>query len=215
VTDIEVDTLAEDLYEYGQLKQLLQKADAIVALGNMDLRLATKAAELYHDGLASTVVTSGGIGRLTPKEWTKLEAVIFAEELYRCGVPSDRVIIEEKSTNLPGNIRLSLELLSNAGIRPQHLILVSLPFAERRIMRLCQKQFSGITIQITSPDIAYQQYINEAISREELVNLIVGEIDRLDKFPSKGFSIPEQMPEAVLDAMNKLMNAGFDKYRIV
>lgn len=215
MTDIEVDVLAEELYKYGQMKQLLKKADAIVALGNMDLRLATRAAELYHEGLASTVVASGGIGRLTPKEWTNPEAVIFAEELYRCGMPGDNVIVEVKSTNLPENIRLSLESLNHAGLKSEHLILVSLPFAERRIMRLCQKQFPHVVIQITSPNISYQEYANDAISREELINLIVGEIDRLDKFPSKGFSMPEQIPEVVLGAMNKLMNVGFDKYKVV
>jgi uncharacterized SAM-binding protein YcdF (DUF218 family) len=214
MTDIEADMLAEELYEYGQLKQVLQKADAIVALGNMDLRLATRAAELYRDGLASTVVASGGVGRLTPKEWTKPEAVFFAEELYRCGVPNDKVIIEEKSTNLPENIRLSLESLNKAKLKSEHLILVALPFAERRIMRLCQKQFPGVITQIASPNISYQAYANEAISREELIALIIGEIDRLDKFPSKGFSVPEHIPGTVLEAMNKLMNAGFDKYRV-
>jgi uncharacterized SAM-binding protein YcdF (DUF218 family) len=130
-------------------------------------------------------------------------------------VPNDKVIVEESSTNLPENIRLSLESLNKAKLESKHLILVALPFAERRIMRLCQKQFSDVNIQIASPSISYQAYANETINREELIALIVGEIDRLDKFPSKGFSVPEQIPETVLEAMNKLMNAGFDKYRVV
>lgn len=211
----EADTLAEKLYEYGRLNQALQKADAIVALGNMDLRLATKAANLFHNDLADIVVASGGVGRLTPKDWTKPEAVLFAEELYRCEVPSNKVLIEQNSTNLPENIRLSVDLLNKADLGSTRLILVALPFAERRIMRLCQKQFPDVSIQITSPDIAYREYTNEAISRRELINLIVGEIDRLDKFPSKGFSLPEQIPKPMLEAKSMLINAGFTKYEVV
>jgi hypothetical protein len=95
------------------------------------------------------------------------------------------------------------------------MILVTLSFAERRIVALCQKQFPDIDIQITSPSIGYEDYANDIISREELIQLIVGELDRLDKFPAKGFSTYQRIPQEILDATSTLQKNGFDKYKVV
>jgi uncharacterized SAM-binding protein YcdF (DUF218 family) len=209
-----IDELAERLYDYGKLRQVLQPVDAIVALGNMDIRIAEKAAELWHKGLAPMVVASGGVGRLTPQTWNSSEAATFAEVMYGAGVPHEVVVIEDKSTNLPENIRFSVNALKT-GSKPAHrLILVTLPFAERRILALCKKQFSDIEVSMASPDVSYVEFPNEFISKEDTLNLIAGELDRLDKFPAKGFSVPEEVPQAVLDATVSLMEEGFDKYRV-
>ena len=215
MTDLEIDKCAEKLYIYGKLKQTLHTADAIIALGNMDVRIAEKAAQLWHEGNAPIVVASGGVGRLTPKTWAKSEAAIFADVLNKAGIPHEDVIVEDKSTNLPENIRYSVEALKSKNIPFHHLILVALPFAERRVLALCKKQFHDMEIQMTSPDVTYPNFINEVISREEALNLIVGEIDRLDKFPSKGFSAGEDIPKGILEAVALLIKEGFNKYQVM
>lgn len=215
MTDPEIDALAKELYEYARLHQNLLPADAIIALGNMDVRTAKRAAELYLEALAPVVVASGGAGRLTPTHWSKPEAVVFSEELYRNDVPASKVIVEDNSTNLPENIRLSVELLQKAGAGSERLILVTLPFAERRLGALCQKQFPDLDLQITSPNIPYEEYANDTIDREELINLIVGEVDRLDKYPARGFTVSQKTPKEVHDAVNYLIDAGFSKYKVV
>lgn len=214
MTDPEVDRLAEDLYEYGKLHQHLVSSDAIVALGNMDLRIPRRAAELWHEDIAPVVVATGGIGRLTPKSWAKPEAVMFAEELLRANVPPSDVLIEDKSTNVPENISLAAKSLRGRKENSRRLVLVALPFAERRILALCHKQFSDIDVQVTSPDISYSQFANEVIDREETINLIVGEMERLEKFPAKGFSVAEAIPKKILIAAGKLIDAGYDKYQV-
>jgi uncharacterized SAM-binding protein YcdF (DUF218 family) len=133
MTDKEIDNLARKLYNYGTLHQPLGGVDAIIALGNMDIRIAQKAAGLWHEGLAPVIVTSGGTGRLTPKEWDKPEAVMFADEIRRQGVPDNKVLVEPNSTNLPENVRFSLDVLRSIGVQPRSVILVALPFAERRM----------------------------------------------------------------------------------
>lgn len=209
------DDLAEKLYDYGKLGQALQPVDAIVALGNMDIRIAEKAAELWRKGLAPIVVASGGVGRLTPKNWKGSEAAKFAEVMYGAGVPHEAVIVEDQATNLPENIQLSLKALKADGKEARRLILVALPFAERRILGICKKQFSDVEVLMSSPDTAYAEFPNEAISKEEALNLIAGELDRLHKFPAKGFSVPEEVPQDILEATASLIEKGFDKYRVV
>lgn len=211
----EVDRLASEIYEYGKLRQHLVPADAIVALCNMDLRIAKRAAELWHQKLAPVVVASGGVGRLTPETWSKSEAATFANELYSLGVPKESIFIEEGSTNIPENIKFALEALRRAGLKTHRLILATLPFAERRIAALCKKQFPDIEIQMTSPDILYANYANETIDRTETVNLIVGELERLYKYPAKGFIVTQVIPQDILAANERLINAGFKKYEMV
>lgn len=209
------DDLAQKMYDYGKLGQTLQPVDAIIALGNMDIRIAEKAAELWHQGLAPIVVASGGVGRLTPKDWKGSEAAKFAEVMYSAGVPHEAVIVEDQSTNLPENIQLSLNALKATGKVARCLILVTLPFAERRILGLCKKQFSDVEVLMSSPDITYTEFPNEVISKEEALNLIAGELDRLHKFPAKGFSVPEEVPNDILEATASLMEEGFNKYQVV
>ncbi len=54
------------------------KSDVILALGSHDLRVATRAAQLYLDGWAPLLVCSGGLGNLTSGIWTESEADKFA-----------------------------------------------------------------------------------------------------------------------------------------
>ena len=211
----EVSILAAKLYDYGKLNQQLKPVDAIIALGNMDIRIAQKAAELWHTGLAPITVVSGGVGRLTPKDWVEPEAIMFAKELRRLGVPDDKVLIEPKSTSLPENVSFSLGALKNFGSKANSVILVALPFAERRILALCKKQFPDTKVSMSSPEIPYEEFPNQMIDAQEAINLIVGELDRLDKFPGKGFSVPEIIPQDVLNARTALIQAGFNKYQVV
>lgn len=215
MTESGIDSLAELLYGYGKLNQELRTADAIVALGNMDVRIAGRAAELWHDNLAPVVVTAGGVGRLTPVSWAKPEAVMFAEVAQAAGVPSDKILIEDKSTNIPENIRLAVQLLTENGYAARRLILVALPFAERRILALCKKQFPDIAITMASSGTPYSEFVNDDIDRQESLNLIVGEIDRLRKFPAKGFSVEVDIPQQITDAVDVLIAEGYSKYQVV
>jgi hypothetical protein len=56
----EVDNLAKIIWDYMVLNQKLEKADAILALGSFDLRVADKSAELYKENYAPYIICSGG-----------------------------------------------------------------------------------------------------------------------------------------------------------
>lgn len=212
MTTSEINIAAETLYEYGQLHQVLKQADAIVALGNKDLRIASRAAEIWHNRLAPVVVASGGVGRLTPPEWEKSEAAMFAQMLYDADVPRANVLVEDQSTNLPQNIAFSIDILKKNNFSTNRLILTCLPFAQRRVLALCRKQFPENKFQVTSQTTPYSRYPNSAINRTETISLIVGELDRLIKFPAAGFSVAEPVPQNIKDSVGQLLRAGYDKY---
>ena len=96
----------EILWEYHHVKQELRPADLIFILGSNDVRVAEYAAELYARKLAPLLLFSGGMGRFTG-EWAVPEAELFAEAAMKKGVPEDRILNENKSTNTGENVRFS------------------------------------------------------------------------------------------------------------
>ena len=131
----------EILWEYHHVKQELRPADLIFILGSNDVRVAEYAAELYARKLAPLLLFSGGMGRFTG-EWAVPEAELFAEAAMKKGVPEDRILIENKSTNTGENVRFSRTILKKAGIPdPASLIALQKPYMERRTLATLQAQW--------------------------------------------------------------------------
>lgn len=73
----------QTLWEYHLMHHPLDYADCILVLGSHDLRVASHAADLYHQGWANQLIFSGGLGRLTDGIWERPEAEVFAEVALR------------------------------------------------------------------------------------------------------------------------------------
>lgn len=205
------DTLAKILWNYQLMNQELEKADAIIALGSHDIRVGEYAAKLFLDGWAPLLVTSGGIGRLT-ETWRKPEAELFAEAAIKMGVPQDKIIIENKSTNSQENILFTKALLDEKGIALKKVILVQKPYMERRAYATFKKQLPGIEAIVTSPQIPYEQYDLADRPREEKIHILVGDTQRIRLYGEKGFMIPQEMPAEVWNAYEKLVEMGYDTH---
>jgi uncharacterized SAM-binding protein YcdF (DUF218 family) len=194
----------------------LQKADAIFVLCSMDTRVASRAAELYEDGYGDYVIISGGFGSLTTGLFAKPEAEVFADILQADGVPQDKIILENKSSNTGENIIFTYELLQNAGQHFNSFILVQKPYMERRTYATFKKQWPGkeTKIQVTSPDIAYDDYFDEKNNKELVLNVMVGDLQRIKEYPKLGFQIEQDIPEDVWSAYESLVKAGYTKHLI-
>jgi uncharacterized SAM-binding protein YcdF (DUF218 family) len=58
--------------------------------------------------------------------------VLFAARARELGVPADKMLVEDQSTNTGENVRFSRALLAARGIPAQTLLLVQKPYMERR-----------------------------------------------------------------------------------
>lgn len=204
-----VDKLAKILWDYNKLGERLEKSDCIIVLGSHDTRVAERGAQLFLDDYAPLIVFSGGFGRLTEKSWTRPEAEIFADVALKMGVPQDKMILENKSTNTAENVEFSLKLLTEKGVYPKKVILVTKPYMERRAIAAFKLRFSDIKVLAASPEIVYENYPNEIISKEEMINIIVGDTQRIRLYPAKGFIIPQEIPNDVWHAYEELVKLGF------
>lgn len=207
-------SLAQQLWDYHHMQHQLEKADCILALGSHDLRVADRAAELYLQGWAPLVIMSGGLGNLTQNMWTESEADQFAAIAIRKGVPENAILVENKSTNTGENILFTQQLLQQKGINPQKFILVQKPYMERRSFATFKKHWPDKDLIVTSPQISFTDYPNEEIPLERVINIMVGDLQRIKEYPAKGFQVFQEIPKLVWLAYEKLVDLGFNQHLI-
>jgi uncharacterized SAM-binding protein YcdF (DUF218 family) len=206
--------LAQKIWDYHQLNHVVEKADCIMVLGSHDLRVAQRGAELFLKGLAPLIVFSGGLGNLTKDIWTKPEADQFAETAIKMGVPQEKILIENKSTNTGENIIFTKNILAAKGIDPAKFILVQKPYMERRTYATFKKLWPEKEITVTSPRISFADYPNREISEDDVINIMVGDLQRLKIYPEKGFQIFQEIPEEIWEAYEQLVSAGYTKHLV-
>jgi uncharacterized SAM-binding protein YcdF (DUF218 family) len=210
----EIFILARKLWDYHHTNQVPEKSDCILALGSHDLRVAERAAQLYLDGFAPLLILSGGLGNFTKDMWTEKEADKFAAIAIKRGVPETSILIENKSTNTGENILFTQKLLEEKELHPQSFIVVQKPCMERRSYATFKKHWPDKKLIVTSPQISLKEYPTEEISMEKVINIMVGDLQRIKIYPEKGFQIYQEIPEEVWNAYEKLVVLGFDKHLI-
>lgn len=208
----EINTLAQQLWNYHHMQHDLVKADCILALGSHDLRVADRAAELYLQGWAPLVIMSGGLGNLTQNMWTESEADKFARIAIEKGVPADAILVENKSTNTGENILFTQQLLQQKGLDLHSFIVVQKPYMERRSYATFKKHWPGKNLLVTSPQIDLVDYPTDDIPMERVINIMVGDLQRIRFYPGKGFQIYQDIPADIWAAYEQLIALGFDKH---
>ena len=214
-----VRSLAQQLWDYHRLGHELVKSDAIMVLCSHDERVAERGAELFLDNWAPLLIFSGGLGVITRGLWSEPEAVRFSRIAESMGVPSERILIEDRSTNTGENVRYTQELLTSAGLDPQRFIAVQKPYMERRTYATFRKIWPEKALVVTSPQVSLDQYLDEyahsALTPEDVVAIMVGDLQRIKLYPEKGFQIPQEIPASVWAAYEELVRAGFNKYLVM
>lgn len=210
----DVTTLAKKIWDYHHVHHTLRPSDCILTLGSHDTRVAERAAELYHQGWAPLLIFAGGLGRLTEGMWTESEADLFARIAVDRGVPQEAILVENRSTNTGENIQLVQKLLQEKGLDPQTFIVVQKPYMERRSLATFEKAWPGKQFVVTSPQISFEAYPTEEIPLEQVINIMVGDLQRIKIYPAKGFQTYQEIPDDVWSAYERLVAMGFDRQLI-
>ena len=204
----------EAVWGYHQMKHDLKEADMIWVLGSHDLRVADRAAELWHGGLAPLVVMSGGFGNFTEGVFEKSEAELLAERAMELGVPEEAILIEGKSTNTGENVSFTRALLEKHGKKLTSAIAVQKPYMERRAYATIAKQWDELSVMVTSPQLGFAEYCSKEIPAEKVINIMVGDLQRIIEYPKRGFMIEQDVPERVTEAMHLLIENGYNEHTL-
>ena len=211
----EVDKNAKIIWDYMLMHQELKKADAILVFGSHDTRAAERGAELFLEGWAPWLVFSGGFGAKQPNEnWDRSEAEVFADVAIAKGVPADKILKEAEATNSEQNVTFTKKLLEEKGLKVDTFIVVHKPYMERRTYATFKNFWPELQIIMASPLMSFEDYSPTREFKERTINLLVSDLQRIKEYPAKGFQIPQEIPDQVWAAYERLVQLGYTKYLI-
>jgi len=216
-----VRSAAELVYSYAHMHHSLKRTDGkrwdgILCLCSSDLRVAQHAAQLHRE-LGGWLCFSGGMGTgphsgANLLGWTEPEAVVFAREVAKCGVPEQSIIVECEATNTGENVALSRALLAARGLDCNRIVIVQKPFMERRSWATIKRVWPAADAVISSPPLSFDECVQGGgVSAEVLVAIMVGDLQRtrLYSLPPREFQIRQPIPREVWTAYEALVVRGF------
>jgi uncharacterized SAM-binding protein YcdF (DUF218 family) len=209
--------LALIIWDYHQLHQVPVPADLIIALGTNDLRVAEFAADLYLRGFGAKLVCTGGVahqGDLLATAWPKTEAEMFADVAEGCGVPREWMLLETRATNTAENIRFTRALVRERGIQPRDILIAVKPFMQRRVWATLAVEWPEMPATLASPSITLDEYFTPELHAEKIINIMMGDLQRIWVYGRRGWSAPQPMSAEVLAAYDGLVSLGFTKHLI-
>jgi uncharacterized SAM-binding protein YcdF (DUF218 family) len=212
--DSRIRSLVEKIWNYHHLHHELRQADAILVLCSHDTVVAKRGAELFLEAWAPLLIFAGGLGSITSRMWNEPEADQFAAIAIAMGVPRERILIENRSTNTGENILFTKQLLAERGLDPKTFIVVQKPYMERRSYATFKKVWPEQDVVVTSPQLSLDEYLtagtHEKLSVDDVISIMVGDLQRIRLYPERGFQVYQEIPADVWQAYEELVTAGYN-----
>jgi uncharacterized SAM-binding protein YcdF (DUF218 family) len=199
----------ETLWDYHDMHHTIQPSDVGIGLGSHDLGVATFTAELYHQGVFPRIVFTGANAPTTVARFPRGEAVHYREHAIELGVPDAAILVEPHATNTGQNIELTRELLAQHEIHVRSAILISRPYQQRRAYSTAKKLWPELEITCASRPLPLGEYVESIGDVNRVVDMLVGDTQRIMIYPERGFAIPQDVPPEVDAAYRRLVEAGF------
>jgi uncharacterized SAM-binding protein YcdF (DUF218 family) len=211
ITDADWDD-ARTLWDFNLMRHQAQPCSAALALGGCDIGVAVAVADLYRARLFPTVVFTGGITAATRQCFPRGEAVHFREQALALGVPDDAILVEPKATNTGQNISFAREVLAGAGVPVRSVMLICMPYMQRRAYATCRKQWPEVVPVCASQTLTFDEYAKAQADEKEFIDMMMGDTHRVMEYPHRGFAIEQEVPEHVRDAFERLRDRGYDTW---
>ncbi|MFJ8495333.1 YdcF family protein [Streptomyces sp. NPDC094038] len=201
---------AELIWDYHQMHHELRPCSAGIGLGSHDLGVASHTVALYRQGLFPVMVFTGGNSPTTKARFPHGEAVHYREHALQLGVPEKAVLVEPKAANTGQNAVFSRQVLAEAGIVPESVLVVCKPYEERRSYATFKKVWPEAEVMCASEPVGLTEYAEGIGDAKLVIDMLVGALQRLIEYPKQGFTVPQDVPEDVAAAFKRLADSGFD-----
>jgi len=201
----------QTLWDFHDMHHDLRVVDIGIGLGSHDLGVATYTAELFHAGLFPLIVFTGANAPTTVERFPRGEAVHYREHALELSVPDDAILIEPEARNTGDNITFTRKLLGSRGIEVESVILISRPYQQRRAYATCKKLWPEVDVICASQPLPLDEYIESIGDVERVINMLVGDTQRITVYAERGFAIQQEFPTGVARAYERLVTAGFQK----
>lgn len=206
------ETIRDDvqtLWDYHDMHHETRSSDVGIGLGSHDLGVATCAASLFLEGLFPLIVFTGANAPTTVERFPRGEAVHYHEHALSLGVPDSAILIEPRARNTGENVTFTRQLLADHGIRVSTAVLMSRPYQQRRAYATSRKLWPGLEVICASLPLQLDDYVASIGDPDRVVNMLVGDTQRITVYAEQGFAIPQDVPPAVQTAYERLVAAGY------
>ena len=89
---------------------------------------------------------------------------------------------------------------------------------ERRSYATFRKVWPEKEVLVTSPQLSLAEYLNRyshgALTPDDVVSIMVGDLQRIRVYAEKGFQIEQEIPDSVWQAYLELVKAGYDRHLV-
>ncbi len=200
-------TIAEAarLWDYLSASRSHMPCDAVVVCCSYDLRVCDYACDLVRRGVGPLLVLSGNTGNWTRHLWNVPEAHVFRQRALRNGISADAILVEDKSTNFGENVSF-VRRLAPAWRR---VTFVTKPNSVLRVRLTVPIQWPEVTAVVDAPGLCFPQEVSNVVGILGVIDEMVGDIDRILKYPALGYQAPHELPADILAAWRALQDAGF------
>ena len=198
------------LWDYLRLGMPARPAGCLLVLGGHDIGVASRAAELYAQRIAPLIVVSGGSRAVPDGSGFPTEADAIAQVLLDRGVPKEVIALERLASNTSENFWLAAELMRDLGLDPATFLAVTKPYAERRTIATARRRWPRKTVEVTSQQVTFDQYLAGEIPADRVLSHLAGEALRLEAYAATGLIDPgDPVPDSILRVARELQAAGF------
>ncbi|MEO7195344.1 MAG: YdcF family protein [Pseudonocardiaceae bacterium] len=199
----------ELLWDYHDMHHDLHPCDVGIGLGSHDPGVTIHIAELFHRAMFPLIVFTGANSPTTVGRFPRGEAVHYRDHAIELGVPPQAIRVELAATNTGQNIEFTRWMLADEGIDVRSILLVSRPYQQRRAFATCQKIWPEVDVLCSSRPLPLNEYIASIGDTKRVIDMLVGDTQRITEYAKRGFAIEQEMPPQVQDAYQRLLDAGF------
>ncbi|MGH3833554.1 MAG: YdcF family protein [Pseudonocardiaceae bacterium] len=199
----------ELLWDYHDMHHDLHPCDVGIGLGSHDPGVAIHIAELFHRAMFPLIVFTGANSPTTVGRFPRGEAVHYRDHAIELGVPPQAIRVEPTATNTGQNIEFTRRMLADEGIDVRSVLLVSRPYQQRRAFATCQKLWPDVDALCSSRPLPLNEYIASIGDTKRVINMLVGDTQRVTEYAKRGFAIEQETPPQVRDAYQRLIEAEF------
>lgn len=180
----------QDITDFIFVEDKPRKADLIIAVGGSYPQIPERAAELFREGFAPYILTTGrfthslghfrGVSqkREIYSEPYFCECDFYRDVLTRNGVPESAIIREDKAEYTRTNAELSRAVADEMGLKTDTVLVVCKSFHARRCRIFFQSAFDKSEVLMIPTDIGTGEDSGDWFKTEKGITRILGELKR-------------------------------------
>ena len=133
----------------------------------------------------------------------------YTERAIELGVPAEAILTETEARNTGENFTLTQQLLREQGRTVESATVVSRPYQQRRAYATCRKLWPDLDVICSSRPQPLEAYISTIGDESKVLNMLVGDTQRIWLYTEKDFAVPQDLPDDVRSAYHRLLAHGF------